>query len=159
MREIEKIVSHKIDGEDVNFRIRKMDALDGGTLLKFVVEKFVPMFKEAEQIFADPKEGATEEEVAMQRTEEILDALPKALEKISDAELIDFEKRCLRKVDMMKPAGWQPVMMGDSFGVQEVEYDPIMTLMLCYEVVVFNFSGFFGGNGLTSFLKPRTTSP
>lgn len=159
MRETSKIVTHPVDGKEEKFQIHKMDALEGASLLKFVVEKFVPLFKNAEQIFAEPKEGATEEEVAIQRTEDILDMLPKALEKISDDELIDFEKRCLRKVDMMKPAGWQPVFMGNSFGVKEIEHDVITALLLCYDVVLFNFSGFFEGRGLGSLLNPQTTSP
>lgn len=159
MRETTKQVVHKIDDNDVVFQIHKMNALEGGVLLKFVAEKFVPIFKNIESIFADPEEGATEEEVAVSRTNMILEMVPKALEKISNDELVEFEKNCLRMVEMKKPAGWQPVMIGSEFGVEEVEYDPFIALMLCYDVVQFNFNGFFAGNGLSSLLKPPTTSP
>lgn len=158
MRETMKQVVHKVDDKETSFRIHKMNALEGGVLLKFVAEKLLPIFRNIEGIFAEPEEGATEEEVAVQRTNMILEMIPKALEKISDKELMDFEKNCLRMVEMNLAAGWQPVMVGDDFGVEEIEYDAFTALLLCYDVVQFNFNGFFGGKGLTSFLKPPTIS-
>ena len=159
MRETVKQVVHKVDDKDVTFQIHKMNALEGGVLLKFVAEKFIPLFNTLEGVFSEPAEGSSEHDVAVARTSLMLEIIPKALEKISNDELVDFEKRCLQHVDMMMSAGWQPVMTGMDFGVEEVEYDPFLALILCYEVVQFNFSGFFGGNGLTSLFKPQTTSP
>lgn len=158
MRETTKQVVHKIDDKDVTFQIHKMNALEGGVLLKFVAQKIIPIVNNIEGIFAEPEEGATEEQVAVQRTNLVLELIPKALENISNEELVEFEKGCLRQVDMMMSAGWQPVMTGNDFGVEEIEYDPFIALILCYEVVQFNFSGFFGGKGLNLPFGPKNTS-
>jgi len=163
MRETEKTVVHTIDDEEKTFRIRKMDALEGSILLKFVIQKVVPLLQNVEDIFkesddVDVSEEGAAEKVAMQRTNDLLQFLPIALEKISNEELVDFEKRCLRRVDMMLPAGWQAVMTGDNFGVPAIQYDPMIALLLCYDVILFNFSGFFAGKGLSLPLRPQTSS-
>lgn len=158
MREIAKTVKHDVDEKETLFQIRKMNALDGSYMLKFVAEKLLPLVGGFQNIFDKPQEGdeeKTADEIAENRTDMLMDMIPKALATISKEELIDFEKQCLRLVDMMKPAGWQPVMMGDFFGVEEVEYDPILALMLCYDVIQFNFAGFFAGRNLASLLNPQ----
>lgn len=169
MREIAKQVKHEIDGEEKVFQIRKMNALDGSYLLKFVIEKVMPLIDNIQDVFIDfapvVDDGEDEkaaakalEEVTQKRMAAVTELIPKALASISKEELFDFEKQCLRCVDMMYSAGWQPVMIGDSFGVEEVEYDPIMALVLCFDVVSFNFSGFFAGKGLGSLLSPQNSS-
>lgn len=157
MREIVKTVKHTVEEEELVFQIHKMNALDGSYLIKFVAEKLIPLFDSFQTAFTSGGEAETEEEiaeVAKKRSEAIVDILPKALSSISKEELHSFQKQCLNNVDMMKPAGWQRVMNGESFGVEEVEYDPMLSLILCYDVVEFNFSGFFGGGALSSLL-PR----
>jgi len=157
MREITKKVVHTIDDEEMTFQVHKMNALDGSYLLKFVAEKLIPLIDGFQAIFVDT-EGENVEEVAQKRTDAILEVIPKALSSISKEELYDFQKECLHRCDMLKDAGWQKVMIGDNFGVQEVEYDPILALMLCFDVVQFNFSSFFGGKGLSSLLNPQSIS-
>lgn len=159
MRETTKEFTRKIGDKDMRFQIRKMDALKGSCLLKFVIEKLLPLFKGAQDIFAEPEEGKTEQEVIIDRTASVMEIIPKALESISEEELIKFEKSCLQTVDVAFPAGWQPVVIGDSFGVDELEYDVINVLLLCYDVVEFNFGGFFGGKGLSSLLPLQASSP
>jgi len=161
MRELTKRVVREWNGDSMTFQVHKMNALDGSYLLKFVAEKIIPLIDSFQSIFVDTDEIKSEEEaeaVAKRRTDAILDVIPKALSSISREELFEFEKECLQRVDMMLPAGWQPVMTGDRFGVEDVEYEPILCLILCYEVIAFNFSGFFGGGVLSSLLPPQNTS-
>ena len=161
MRETVKRVTHEVDGEKREFQVHKMNALDGSYLIKFVAEKLIPLIDGFQSIFvAGAEEIESEEkaeEIAKKRSTAMMDVIPKALASISKEELFSFEKQCLNNVDMMFPAGWQRVMTGDSFGVEEVEYDPILALTLCYDVVEFNFSGFFGGKGLSSLLPQQST--
>lgn len=162
MREIVKNVKHNIDEEEAVFQIHKMNALDGSYLIKFVAEKLIPLFESFQTMFGFGEEISTEEEIkeaAKKRSDAIMNVLPKALASITKEELHSFQKQCLNNVDMMKPAGWQKVMNGESFGVEEVEYDPLLALLLCYDVIEFNFSGFFGGKGLSSLRPPQNTSP
>jgi len=157
MRETVKKFTHEIDGEELIFQVHKMDALHGSFLLKFVAEKLLPLIDSFQTIFVDI-DGEDEEEVAKKRTDAIMRVIPKALQSISKEELFDFERQCLNSVDIMMPAGWIEVMDGDHFSVEEVKYDPFLALILCFDVVTFNFSGFFGGKGLSSLLKPQLTS-
>lgn len=157
MREIIKDVTREIDGEKMTFQLRKMNALQATCLLKFVTEKVLPVIEGTQTIFRNT-EDATEEEAIKERSESMMGIIAKALGTISDEELINFEKRCLHTVYVSKPAGWQPVMMGDSFGVDELEYDALNVLSLCYEVVQFNFSGFFDGKSLASILPLQASS-
>ena len=159
MRITTKEVKHEIDGQEMTFQIRKMDALHGSYLMKFCAEKFMPFLNDAQSLFSGdaPKSEAEVEKIAKIRTEQIFTLIPKALSTLSEEELINFEIRCLQTVDVLKPAGWQPVMVGNEFGVEELEDDIKTVLILCYEVVEFNMGSFFGGKSLASFLPQRNT--
>jgi len=159
MREIVKQVTREVGGEEKTFQIRKMNALSGSVLLKFVAEKLLPLFGGMQDMFAQGiQDGETVEEVAKKRTDAIITIIPQALASISEEELTSFEERCLNTVDILMPAGWQPVMSGKNFGVEELEHDPIAVLLLCYDVLEFNLGGFFGGKGLSSILPRKNTS-
>ena len=162
MRETIKKVTRTVEGEEMTFQIRKMNALSGSVLLKFVAEKLLPLFSGLQDLFAgEVKENATPEEVeeiAKKRTESVMTIIPQALASISEEELIAFEERCLNTVDVLMPAGWQPVMSGKNFGIEEIENDPIAVLLLCYDVMEFNLGGFFGGKGLSSLLPLKNIS-
>ena len=159
MRETIKKVTREVEGEEMTFQIRKMNALSGSVLLKFVAEKLLPLFSGMQDMFnQEIKEGETAEEVAQKRSKAVMEIIPQALASISEEELISFEEKCLNTVDALKPAGWQPVMSGKNFGVEELENDPIAVLLLCYDVMEFNLGGFFGGKGLTSILPRKNTS-
>lgn len=158
MRETTKQVVRKVNDEDRTFQIRKMNALSGSVLLKFVAEKFMPLLGGLQDMFTDNIEDQNEEEVVNKRMEAMMTIIPQALASISEEELMSFEQRCLNTVDILMPAGWQPVMVGKNFGVEELEYEPITILLLCYDVVEFNLGGFFGGKGLTSLRPPQSIS-
>lgn len=159
MRVTTKEVKHVIDGEEMTFQIRKMDALHGSYLMKFVAEKFLPMFTDVKSIVAENKPDSEKDidKAAEIGTEEFLNLIPKVMASISEEDLIKFETRCLNTVDILKPAGWQPVMTGDRFGVEEIENDVLTVLLLCYEVVEFNLGSFFGEKSLGSFLTGRNS--
>ena len=160
MRTTTKTVKHEVDGEERTFQIRKMDALHGSYLLKFCTEKFLPFVNDISTIMGDGEVPENEEEAkkaSLVKTDQIIQLIPKALSALSEEELISFETRCLQTVDMMLPAGWQPVMTGNVFGVEELEDDTMTVLALCYEVVEFNLGSFFGGKGLGSLLRGEST--
>lgn len=162
MRETEKIVKKEIDGEEYTFKIQKMNALHGSFLMKFCAEKLLPVFNSMQGIFENVEvdentDEETKKRIAEEKTSEAFALLPGALASISEDELIKFETRCLQTVYIEIPGGWQPVMQGDSFVVGILEYDAMTVLMLCYDVLEFNLSGFFGGKGLSSLLKKQDT--
>jgi len=160
MRITTKEVKHEIDGQEMTFQIKKMDALRGSYLMKFCAEKFLPVFTKAQHMFNDeeaPKNEEEAKELARVRTEQIFTLIPEVLASMTEEELISFETRCLQTVEVLKPAGWQPVMVGNHFGVEELEDDIKTVLILCYEVVEFNMGSFFGGKNLASLLPHKST--
>ena len=159
MRITTKEVKHEVDGQELTFQIKKMDALHGSYLMKFCAEKFLPFLNDVQDLFGgeEPKDDRDVEEIAKERTNKIFALIPKVLSTLSEEELISFEKRCLNTVSVLKPAGWQPVLYGDNFGIEELEDDLMTVLVLCYEVVEFNIGSFFGGNRLASFLPQQNT--
>ena len=161
MRTTTKEVKHDVNGDEMSFQLRKMDALSGTFMMKFCIEKLVPLWKIAESTFAGQKEDQEErddEEVAAERTAQFMDMLPKLLEKISMDELISFETMCLQNIFVLKPAGWQQVMVGKNIVIEEIKTDSLMVLLLCFDYVLFEFADFFGGSGLGSILSQKLSS-
>ena len=157
MREITQVVKHEVDGEEMSFQITKMNALDGAWLIKFASEKLLPLYNQIEGVFAPPKDGENEEEAIQRRTEEVVKMIPAALMSISREDLALFMTSCLSTVCILLDSGWRPVMVDGDFAVEELEYDTMTALVLCYDVMAFNMSGFFGGGRLGSALKRLRT--
>ena len=158
MRETTKQVKVMLEDNEETFQIRKMDALSGSFLMKFCVEKLLPVFNGMKNIFSPVEEGADAEKVVADRTNQVLAMLPVALSSISETELTNFEIKCLQTVDMLTPGGWTTVMTNGKFDIEELEYDVAAVLLLCYHVLEFNLQGFFGGKGLASFLPSLSIS-
>lgn len=166
MREVTKQVKFTVGDEEKTFQIRKMNALSGSYLIKFCAEKLLPVYNSLQDIFSATNIGDVpesdlerkEEEVARYRTEKLFQMIPEALSRLPEKEMIDFEIRCLQTVDILKKAGWQPVMIGERFGDEDLEYDISAALRLVYEVLVFNLASFFGEGSLLSLLSRQNTS-
>lgn len=169
MRETTKQIVFTVGGEEKTFQLRKMNALAGTYMVKFCAEKLLPLYKSLQSVFSSSDtsiEGLSEEEIKAkeekaiaERTDKLLVLIPEALSHLPEDELMIFETRCLQTVDVLKKAGWQPVMVGNSFGDEELEYDVSAVLRLVYEVLVFNLGSFFGGGSLLSLLNRKDSSP
>ena len=156
MRDITKeVVLTLEDDKEMTFVITKMDAFSGASLMKFVTEKLLPAIGEVQDalVIKEGESGQDEQELVKQRVQNIMPMLSKFLESISDEELIKLEKMCLKTVKCKLPAGYQPVLMGDSFGIPELQYDVANVLVLCYYVIEYNTQGFFGGKHSGSILS------
>ena len=161
MRDITKEVTLTLEGDkEMTFVITKMDAFSGASLMKFVTEKLLPAVGEVQDalVIKEGENTDNEDELVKQRVQNIMPMISKFLGSISDEELIKLEKTCLRTVKCKMPAGYQQVLIGDSFGIQELEYDIANTLLLCYYVIEYNTQGFFGGKHLGSLLNRLNTS-
>lgn len=158
MRELYKDVEMELDGKKYLFKIKKMDALSTNNILKLLTEKLLPGVPNLREVIAGvsiPEDAQPEDlqKIALKRSEAIFTTLPKILSLISEEEFMDLERKCLRTVSVMLPAGPQPVMINNRFGFEELEYESSAVLMLCYEVIAFNVKGFFGESSLSSFLS------
>ena len=152
MRELYKITELTVNGEDKKFRIRKMNAFDGSVLLKFVAEKFLPVMRAAAKM--PDAEDEDSDEIA------VLELLPMLLGAITPDELRMLLNMCLKSCEMDLPAGWQPVLDSKgNFGVEDLEYDTESCMLLCYQVIAYNCSGFFGESGSSSPQSSKDGSP
>jgi len=146
MKENYKVVELTIDGEQMTFRVDKLNALDGMYLLKFVTEKVTPALGEA-------IDHAQEIDAGGLSVRMLMNILPKMLREFSREELNEVSVLCLQHVFALLPAGYQQVMDANGhFGVAEVETSVSACLQLLYESIVLNCAGFFEESGLLSKL-------
>ena len=116
MREIIKTLSAPVDGKPRDFRLTKLDAFSGASLLRLMARL--------------PEGGASVEML---------------LSCLSDADLRALMTVCLEHVEVMLPAGWMPVMTRGEWSYPELEHDTAVCLKLTMEEAVWTLEGFFGG--------------
>ena len=120
MREITKTLSIQLNGKPMDFRLTKLDAFSGVTLLRLMTR--LP-------------EGGTASDL---------------LSALSDADLRSLMTTCLQHIEVLLPAGWYPVMTQGEWGYPELQYEPGICLKLTIEEVVWTLEGFFGEEGSAS---------
>ena len=122
MRQITKDITLAIDGEKRSFRLTKPDAFSGVEILR---------------LFLRMQEGRGEDPLT------VLDFVT----RLSEAELRSVMTSCLNHVEVLLPAGPNPVMTGTEWGWPELEHDAPACLRLLVEGAAWSLSGFFGVGG------------
>ena len=120
MREITKTISIPVNGKYMDFRLTKLDAFSGVTLLRLMAKM--------------PEGGSVTE----------------LLSSLSDAEARSLMIACLEHVEVLLPAGWNPVMTQGTWSFSDLKYEPGICLKLTIEEIVWTLEGFFGEGGSTS---------
>ena len=123
MREITKTLTIPIDGKPTDFRLTKLDAFSGVSLLRML-------------------SGMLQASSG--------DSVLGLLTSLSEPDLRSLMTACLQHCEMLLPAGWMPVMTRGEWTVQELEHDTTVCLKLTIEEVLWTLEGFFGGGGSTS---------
>ncbi len=121
MRDIIKNIQLPIDGKPMDFRLTKLDAFSGVSLLRLLIR-----LNESEQ-----KTSALD-----------------LINSLSEEELRSLMTSCLNHTEVLLPAGYQPVMQGSSWSWPELEHDPAACLRLTIEGISWSLAGFFGGGDL-----------
>ena len=132
MRDIIKNIQLSIEGKPMDFRLTKLDAFSGASLLRLLIR-----LNESEQ-----KSSALDLVASM-----------------SDEEMRSVMTSCLNHTEVLLPAGYQPVMQGSAWSWPELEHDPLSCLRLTIESISWNLSGFFGEVGSASPPEAPATSP
>ena len=125
MREIIKNIQLKMDGKSMDFRLTKLNAFSGAELL---------------QLLAKVPAGGGD---AGETVSAVFAALPAT-------DLRNLMISCLNHVEVLLPAGYQPVMQGQGWSWPDLEHDTAACLKLCMEEVLWTLEGFFGGGGPSS---------
>ena len=123
MREIEKTISIPVEGKPMNFRLTKLDAFSGASLLRML-----------SGMRKDPGD----------------DSVLGFIISLSEPDLRSLMTTCLQHCEVLLPAGWMPVMTRGEWTYPELEHDTAVCLKLTIEEVLWTLEGFFGGGGSTS---------
>ena len=126
MREIIKNIQLKMDGKPMDFRLTKLDAFSGAELLQMLAKM--------------PAGGGADPE---QTLVGLFSSLPAE-------DLRSLMVSCLNHVEVLLPAGYQPVMQGHGWSWPDLEHDTAACLKLCMEETLWTLEGFFGGGGPSS---------
>ncbi len=132
MRTITKEITIILDGKPVRFRITKLDAFSGASLLRHLMR------------LQEKGAGIT-----------ILDLYM----SLSQDELRAVMTSCLNNVEVILPAGPNPVMTGPEWGYPELEHDPQTCMKLVIESLAWTLQGFFSDGGRTSPPETQAISP
>ena len=121
MREITKTIFIPIEGKPMDFRLTKLDAFSGVSLLRML-------------------SGMKEEKTSLM---DLFFSLP-------EPDLRSLMTTCLQHTEVFLPAGWNPVMTRGEWTYPELEHDTAVCLRLTIEEALWTLEGFFGGGGSTS---------
>lgn len=143
-----------VDVEGKRYRITDFDALRGGFAFLFVAKKIIPLLKVMDADFADILKSGVADGFA-----KIIDAVLPVLDSISQEDLTKFMTLCLEQVEIELPAGYEKVVRGGEFTVDEVKYSTKLALVLCYHAIEGIVADFFGEKALDSLLSvvPKAT--
>ncbi len=123
MREIAKNISIPVDGKNIDFRLTKLDAFSGASLLRMLSN--MPQASSGDSVMG-------------------------FISHLSESDLRSLMITCLQHCEVLLPAGWMPVMTRGEWTVSELEHDTAVCLKLTIEEVLWTLEGFFGGGGSTS---------
>ena len=121
MREITKTISVPVDGKPMDFRLTKLDAFSGVTLLRMI-------------------SGMKEEKTSLM---DLFFSLP-------EPDLRSLMTTCLQHCEVFLPAGWNPVMTRGEWTYPELEHDTAVCLRLTIEEALWTLEGFFGAGASAS---------
>ena len=132
MRQITKDIQVNIDGSPTGFRLTKLDAFSGVTLLRLLMR--------LEEHHPNPN---------------MLDLIA----SLSENELRSVMTAVLNHAEVLLPAGPNPVMTGPEWGYPELEHDTPSCMKLLLEGIAWSLSGFFGGGRSKQEAAPADTAP
>lgn len=132
MRQITKDIQISIDGNQTGFRLTKLDAFSGITLLRLLMR--------LEEHNSSPT---------------MLDLIA----SLSEDELRSVMTSVFNHAEVLLPAGPHPVMTGPEWGYPELEHDTPSCMKLLLEGIAWSLSGFFGGGRSKPEAAPADTAP
>jgi hypothetical protein len=144
MRQITKDITLTVDGTPLGFRLTKLDAFSGVTLLRLLMR------------LTENREKCHPEQTSAQSKDlTVLDLIA----SLSEEELRSVMTSVLNHTAVLLPAGPQPVMTGGEWGYPELEHDTPVCMKLLLEGIAWSLSGFFGGGQSRAETAPADTAP
>ena len=114
MREITKTLTIPVEEKKLDFRLTKLDAFSGASLLRML--SHLPARDDFLSFFS----------------------------VLSDEDMRRLMTVCLEHCEVLLPAGWNPVMTRGEWSYIELEHDVATCMKLTIEEVLWTLEGFFG---------------
>lgn len=139
-----KDIELTVAGKKRKFRINKFDARTGSYILYTVMSRFLPsilQLKSGAETITDMSKVVNPEDIVSSIA-------------MSEEEFGKLQTEALRACEEILPAGVTPVLdTSGNFAVIGLEKEAVAVFVLTAQALVFNLSGFFGEDGLTSLLS------
>ena len=139
-----KDIELTVAGKKPKLRINKFDARTGSYILYTVMSRFLPsilQLKSGAETITDMSKVVNPEDIVSSIT-------------MSDGEFNKLQNAALQVCEEILPAGATPVVdASGNFSVIGLEKEAVAVFVLTAQALVFNLSGFFGEDGLTSLLS------
>lgn len=134
MRNIEKSTFLTVDGQRLEFRLKKPDAFSGIEILRLLIRL---------------QDSSKDKEVT------VMDLIS----SLSKDELKSVLTSCLNNVFVVLPAGPNPVMIGNDWSYPEIREDTRTCFSLMIDEISWTLEGFFAASGSASRPADQTSSP
>lgn len=135
-------IYNTVEIEGKSYLIRKFDAKTGLKMARLLLAKAAPLIP-----YVSSADGAREDDMTI---------IMRAIESIDDDTIDAIVDKSLRVCSLMLPAGPQPIIDETGhYGVEDIEYDLLLTLRLCIEAIKWGAADFFGGSLSASSLKQK----
>jgi hypothetical protein len=132
-----------IEIDDRKFELRKMDAKAALKVAKLIVSKIMPI---ADAAVASSGFGLNDIR---------LSSVSKALDAMTDDELDKIIDIALRHCyEVLRAGAVQIYNANGTYGVENIENDPLLVLRLTIESAAWSIGSFFDGDRLKSILAP-----
>ena len=140
-------IYNKVTVKDQDFVIKRFDAKTGLKLARLVMAKAEPLV---------PLLAAQDKPDGIPAGDGAYKAAFAILGELTDSDIDELVNKCLKVCYVDLPGGRVPVMDEAGFYcVDDVEYDIVLTLMLCYEAIKWGAADFFDENSYLSNLFKR----
>ena len=143
MREITKIIFVPVDEKLMEFRLTKLDAFSGVSLLRILSrlpEQGDGSSRSSEQGDGSARSANAELQGCPRRSSFAL-----LFSYLSEQDLRSLMTVCLEHTEVNLPAGWIPVLTRGEWSYPEISHDTATCLKLALEEAVWTLEGFFGG--------------
>ena len=156
-----RTISKTIEVEERTFVVKKYPAMDGLKIAKVLVAKILPVFQTFMPLIKESQKGGVSAEKVLSNLGDYLslDSIAATLDKIAPADFDYIMQQSLMNTFEKLQGGDAQVLNDDgTYGVIDVEHDPLLVLRLTCEAVMWGIGGFFDGKRLASIMSPLSSS-
>ena len=156
-----RTIAKAIEIEGRKFIVKKYPAMDGIKIAKVLIAKIMPVFQTFMPLISESQKGGVSAGKVLSNLGDYLslDKIAETLDKVSPKDLDYIMQQSLMNSYENLPAGEARVLNPDgTYGVIDVEYDPLLNLRLVCEAIMWGVGDFFDGKRLASIMSPLSSS-